>query len=476
MRRVALVLIAALIALPGCDFVAGLYARNDEPRVREAYDRFRNAMLAGDMAAVTSLIAKDRQSDFAGPDAVAKFQMAAALYPRQVAVKGVQVTGKRATLKASSLAEGGTATGTIEFVKEDGQWRVAKESWEIKIGSSEPPPQPASPDVARPADWHRFRGEWQGTETGKSGNWTFTFGDNYLVRARSDAGEWFEGNAVIRWELGRDKDGSTRVPPGAYVFDVDVTQSASPEFTGKPTLGALSLHFDAQMDYCASRPGSNIRPRSYRESTDTIRCFKLNKTSGAPTLAATAPTPEATRSSPRAASSSAPAAQPPKTARTEEVPGRAIVVKDGVAQTYVLRSGFHYDTRFKNPQRATLHFQPPSADDSTSGLRITLDATQTGIHYADGQSIHDMMFNNKPLQVGTVTPQGRAADLQWIAYGGQHFPPKRGTGCTITLTSPYTGTAAGILAGKIASCLIHSAGIDSTLDSVQFTMQGASLR
>jgi hypothetical protein len=296
------------------------------------------------------------------------------------------------------------------------------------------------------------------------------------VTARSDAGEWFEGSAVLRRELGKEKDGTVRVPPGAYMFDVDYVQSAWPEFAGQSALGAFSLYFDKQMDYCQSRPGSSVRPKSYAEVNETIRCFKLDKISSSPgPSAVAAPAPDAAPSPPQAAASPAPA-PPAAQPRTEEVPGQAIVTKDGVTQTYVLRTGFSYDTRFKDPRRATLHYQPPAADDKSSGLLITLDATQTGAHYADGQAIFDMMFNDKPLAVGAASTNGRVANLQWIAYGGQHFPPKRGTGCAITVTSPYTGTAASALSGRIARCVIHSAGIDYTLESVEFTMTGAPSR
>jgi hypothetical protein len=120
MQRFALILIAALLALPGCDFIAG-FTRKEEPRVQEAYGQLRKAMLAADLEAVKRLVAKEKLSEFAGPDAAANFQLVAALYPRQVTVQGVEVKGQRATLKATGPAEGGTAAGTIEFVKEDGQ-------------------------------------------------------------------------------------------------------------------------------------------------------------------------------------------------------------------------------------------------------------------------------------------------------------------------------------------------------------------
>ena len=139
---------------------------------------------------------------------------------------------------------------------------------------------------------------------------------------------------------------------------------------------------------------------------------------------------------------------------------------DGTSSRYVLRTGGFYDTRFKDPRKATVQFQPAvvPTNNLTSGLLITLDATQIGRHYADG----------KPAKVGQDTPNGRAAELQWIAPGGQIFPAK--TGCIIEVTSAYAGTAASVFAGEISQCTVFSAGIDHVLSSVRFTMRGSPSR
>jgi hypothetical protein len=171
------------------------------------------------------------------------------------------------------------------------------------------------------------------------------------------------------------------------------------------------------------------------------------------------------------AAAPAPAAVPRQD--SDGATGQAEVVLDGVPQTYPLFGGFTSDTRFADPRRATVQFKP-GAWGSVSGRRLTLDATATGRHYADGKAIHDMMFNGGQVQVGQDIGRGRAAVLQWIADGGQVFPPKEG--CAIEITSPYTGQPDSVFEGNISGCTVHSAGIDRQLASVKFAMHGAPSR
>jgi hypothetical protein len=84
------------------------------------------------------------------------------------------------------------------------------------------------------------------------------------------------------------------------------------------------------------------------------------------------------------------------------------------------------------------------------------------------------MFNGGNVQIGQHDGRGRAAVLQWIADGGQVFPPKEG--CEIEVTSPYTGDPDSVFQGIISGCTVHSAGIDRRLASVKFAMHGTPSR
>ncbi len=158
------------------------------------------------------------------------------------------------------------------------------------------------------------------------------------------------------------------------------------------------------------------------------------------------------------------------------VSGQAVVVKDGVTETYPLRTGFFSETRFSDPKRATIHFQAPAPEHSNARrIEITLDATQTGTHHADGALLQEtFMGDSSRLRIGESAGSGYVASFRWVADGGQIFWPK--PSCSITITSPYTGTASSIFSGEVRDCPVHSAGIDYHISSVIFTMQGAPER
>ena len=479
MRRSTLLLILAVTALVGCSRLSGLF-RNERPKIEEAYGKFREAMLKADIEGVKRLMAKETSTralpDMAGPDLAMKLKLAAAIYPAPMSVNAVEISGSKATLTVSGPNELGPAQGTIQLVKEDGEWKVVNESWRMQFtGDAGAPTLTAgSPGPTRPdsGEFRRLRGQWLGPDVGTGAEWRFSFGDGFAVVVTNAAGQRYEGLAAFHFELGAEKDGSLRVRPGSGVLDVDVIQGSSREFDGKTSLGAYYLQGPTELKLCLSRPGVNVRVQSYDSTTDEVNCFHLTKISDEPiasrfAAAATDFAPPAAAESPAAGSAPPP---PPRasssTDASADATGEAEVTMDGTSSRYVLRTGWFYDTRFKDPRKATVQFQPAvvPTNNLTSGLLITLDATQIGRHYADG----------KPAKVGQDTPNGRAAELQWIAPGGQIFPAK--TGCIIEVTSAYAGTAASVFAGEISQCTVFSAGTDHVLSSVRFTMRGSPSR
>lgn len=157
------------------------------------------------------------------------------------------------------------------------------------------------------------------------------------------------------------------------------------------------------------------------------------------------------------------------------VSGEAIVVKDGKTEMYPLKTGFFSDTRFKDPSRARIQFQAQAPDNSNARrIDFTLDATKTGIHYADGKLLSDNFMSSDKIKIGEQTPNGLIASFTWVADGGQIFFPK--TSCTINITSAYTGSASSLFSGEILDCQVHSAGIDYNISSAKFSMKGAPAR
>ncbi len=445
--------------LPACDRLFG----RDEDAVRQAYQSYREAMMTSNLARLKTLVARDKARELETPDAAEMLQMASALYPEGTHIASVQLSGGEATLQLTGRTQGASAQGSVRLVKEDGAWKVSQEDWQVQISVGAAPAAPKEPQLpssaVRPADYATLLGRWQGGEGGES-DWTLTFGEGYAVTGRHTSGAYYSGQAAIFRDLGATSDG-IRVPPGWGVMDVQVTQASEVRHVGEVSLGTFSKQGD-MLKFCGSEPGTHVRTQSFEAPPAGVRCLTLARAGDAAAI----PAP--------AAPAPAPASAPVVSHQENDgATGQAEVVLDGVPQTYPLFGGFVSDTRFADPRRATIQFKPAQWG-SVSGLRLTLDATVTGRHYADGKAIQDMMFNGAEVQVGQDGGRGRAAVLHWVADGGQVFPPKEG--CTIEVLSPYTGQPDSVFEGRISGCTVHSGGIDRQLASVKFAMHGAPSR
>jgi hypothetical protein len=125
------------------------------------------------------------------------------------------------------------------------------------------------------------------------------------------------------------------------------------------------------------------------------------------------------------------------------------------------------------PKTATMQFSS-SAPEHGKARRIllTIDATQTGKHVADGEAIHDMMFEDKPVVVGEMKAKARAAILQWIDDDGQIYPPQIAARCEITVLSAYTGEPDGEFRAEVRQCVVRSMGANHTLSAVKIRLKG----
>jgi hypothetical protein len=426
-------------------------ASPEEPAVRQAYEAFQKAMLAGDLPALRALAAQEQLTELNADDAEQKIALAKTLYPAQAKITMVRVVGDTAVIKARALMGEQRANGDIQLAKEAGSWKIRKVDWKVTFGQGS---AEDARDVARPADLPQLQGTWKGRETSSSTDWTLTFSSGYRLSASSSRGESYSGEVMIRWDLGVESD-SIRVPPGWAPLDVEIDHASSPQAVGKVALSAFSLS-PGELKLCGGPPGFGRRVTSFDSPGPEFRCMVLSRLAGA-----AEPAPAAD------------AAPPVDAAPAADSPGEATLLLDGVAEQYVLQTGFFSETRVATPERATLHFAIPAPPHSNARrILLTLDATRTGAHYADAQAIHDMMFNDKPVAVGQLNQGARAAVLMWVADGGQHYPPKLGTRCEITVSSPYTGNDDSEFRAEIAHCAVHSAGIDRTLSSVKLRVKG----
>jgi hypothetical protein len=165
--------------------------------------------------------------------------------------------------------------------------------WSGACAAPEPQPRNAFAAGGVPrvdaAEFRKLRGQWRGTEVGGRIEWTFSFGDEWAVIVSSADGEWYQGLAGIHYELGADREGVTRVPPGSGVLDVDVWTSRQAIHDGQISLGVYYFTQPGELKLCASAPGVHIRALSYDSSSSSVRCFRLNKVQDEPAASRLAP-------------------------------------------------------------------------------------------------------------------------------------------------------------------------------------------
>jgi hypothetical protein len=65
--------------------------------------------------------------------------MLQAMRPSGITIEAVEVSGDEATLTLAAPAddEGGATSGSARFVREEGAWRIASESWKIMMGGED---------------------------------------------------------------------------------------------------------------------------------------------------------------------------------------------------------------------------------------------------------------------------------------------------------------------------------------------------
>lgn len=465
----SIVILLCSIGSSGCDSMTNLFSgskRNAE--VEKAYLDYSSAMISGNIQAIRGLVVKTKAQELDAPEAGQMLALARAMYPANATVTGVAVQGDAATLTASAPVEGGTMEGTVHLLKEDNVWKVYDEKWEMKIGMAAPAQEPQQvPDNTRPVEYEKAVGIWKGHEAGRTGDdWTFTLQGNYEIAAEGPGGRQYKGTAMADWNRGLEGN-SLRVLPGGAVFDVRISESSFPGQAGQLSLGSFKRMGDT-LQICGSEPGMMKRTSEFA-SSGGIRCFELRKVQDLPA----APQPDEQPAAPQPARPSAGSSSFSK--QDPNVSGEAIVVKDGITETYPLVSGFFSDTRFANPSRATIQFQAPAPEHSNARrIEITLDATKTGAHYADGKTLSGSFMGEDKIRIGESSSEGYIASFRWVADGGQIFWPK--TSCVITITSAYTGSVSSVFSGEVHDCPVHSAGIDYTISSLTFTMRGAPSR
>lgn len=301
----------------------GTDAASVEPaEVREAHAEFESSMLAGDLARLRGIAADEQLAELVAPDAAQKMELAKALYPQNATSEQVTVTGDAALITAHAPMMDQIGTGRIELVGQGGRWKIRKADWKVSFREQpEPFASAAKRDVARPADFPQLVGTWKGRETHGETDWTLTFADGYRLSARSSSGDFYEGEVMIRWDLGIEND-RIHMPPGWGPIDTEIDQASWPQAIGRVALGAFSLS-QGELKLCGGQPGLGTRVKSFEAPGPEYRCMVLTKALGE---VAVAPAENA------------------DTLDADFSAGEATLLLDGVAQRYALQTDFLSDT------------------------------------------------------------------------------------------------------------------------------------
>ena len=133
-RRVV-VLSALLIALTFSSARAADTRNLDGTPQAKAYKALLKAVAAGDFEAYKRSMTKeaaagiDKQTKEMGLDPKKGMQILKAMTPTDLKLTSVKVDGKKATLEATGKMDKEPNRGTVSLEQEDGQWKVANQSW-----------------------------------------------------------------------------------------------------------------------------------------------------------------------------------------------------------------------------------------------------------------------------------------------------------------------------------------------------------
>lgn len=124
---VPIVTAAAMKAMEPAPKGKPLPADGGDPK--KAYDAYRKAMAAGDMAKLHDAIVPEHAKQMDDPDFKKMFPLMQQLQPKNVKYLNGTIDGDTATLNVSSKDGKENQTGTVTMVKLGGKWKLDKESW-----------------------------------------------------------------------------------------------------------------------------------------------------------------------------------------------------------------------------------------------------------------------------------------------------------------------------------------------------------
>ncbi len=101
----------------------------DTETLDRIYSDYHKALKGEDIGALKGILSSERQTELLDENATMKMKMVKQFLPADIKVKGSEISGNKAILKTEGRSQGHKATGTVEFIKEGGLWKISKEDW-----------------------------------------------------------------------------------------------------------------------------------------------------------------------------------------------------------------------------------------------------------------------------------------------------------------------------------------------------------
>jgi WD40 repeat protein len=180
-RVMGLVIICGLaILFAGCGGGEG-------ENLSQVYRDYHKALQQEDLAALKRYISSGRQEEMLGEGADLKIKLIKEMLPQDINVTKTTVSGHTAVLEVEGKMGKQRMTGSVEFLQEEGQWKIAKENWQINIEmeSEEGPSRfsgPVQPFLPDPKILPQVRQTLSGHQ-GEVTALAFTPDNRYLVSA-----------------------------------------------------------------------------------------------------------------------------------------------------------------------------------------------------------------------------------------------------------------------------------------------------
>ena len=225
------ILLLTLMLLGGC-------GTPPEEQAFEAFMASREALEAGDVAALKSHLVAEKAAELDAPEAEMLLEIAQSMMPQDIRLVSAEFGEEKGTLTLAgrNIMEDGEvklaipADGTVRMVLEDGSWKVGEEEWAMQLDKAVPifDVQPFMEEGQRPVALKVLQGHADGaTEILHTPDWRFLITTSY-------------GDFSVRtWDVAAEQE------------------VAAVTLEGRPT--SLTLGPDAQTVYAGTAKGDVFR-------------------------------------------------------------------------------------------------------------------------------------------------------------------------------------------------------------------------